>query len=232
MHFPRDFLLYKTLVVDVMDTNEIVTFSYYSLYLRASEEASFGFILYILNVNYMAIIFKYVYNFGKTISFDELLSYIENYITARYKYENSYSIRGKVGDKFKVSGCIVCNIGSFGKDSDSTIFRNSVLWEKLEKNNLNIPASTPSNTFPEIVIPLPFAFVGDGAFGLTHVIIYLDRDGFIYDDNLMINGLEDISDIENITTNSTNRNQNQYREALLNYFISNKGQLPWQMDKI
>lgn len=53
-----------------------------------------------------------------------------------------------------------------------------------------------------------------------------------YDDNLMINGLEDISDIENITTNNTNRNQNRYREALLNYFISNEGQLLWQMDKI
>lgn len=58
------------------------------------------------------------------------------------------------------------------------------------------------------------------------------RDSFINDDNIMINGLEDINDIENINTNSTNRNQNRYCEALSNYFISNEGQLPWQMDKI
>ncbi|XP_025195888.1 protein ALP1-like [Melanaphis sacchari] len=188
---------------------------------------------------------------------------------------------------------IYVDIGSFGKDSDSTIFRNSLLWEKLEKNHLNIPAPTPSNTFPEIDISLPYAFVGDEAFGLdkhllrpysgTHLPVkkkvfnyrltrarrYIectfgilsnkwrilhrpidvkvdfavdivkcccvlhnfvrDRDGFIYDDTLTINGLEDFSDIENITTN---RNQNRYREALSNYFMSNEGQLSWQMDKI
>lgn len=61
---------------------------------------------------------------------------------------------------------IYVDIGSFGKDSDSTIFRNSLLLEKLEKNCLNIPAPTPNNTFPGIDTTLPYAFVGDEAFGL------------------------------------------------------------------
>jgi len=37
---------------------------------------------------------------------------------------------------------IYVDVGSYGKDSDSTIFKNSALWENLKKNNLNIPAST------------------------------------------------------------------------------------------
>lgn len=37
---------------------------------------------------------------------------------------------------------IYIDVGSYGKDSDSTIFRNSLHWENLEKNNLNIPKSS------------------------------------------------------------------------------------------
>ncbi|XP_025413308.1 protein ALP1-like [Sipha flava] len=58
---------------------------------------------------------------------------------------------------------IYVDVGSYGKDSDSTIFKNSALWENLKKNNLNIPAST---TVPGVDISLPYAFVGDEAFGL------------------------------------------------------------------
>lgn len=36
---------------------------------------------------------------------------------------------------------IYVDVGSYGKDSDSTIFKNSAFWKNLKKNNLNIPAS-------------------------------------------------------------------------------------------
>ncbi|XP_015378544.1 PREDICTED: uncharacterized protein LOC107172762, partial [Diuraphis noxia] len=64
---------------------------------------------------------------------------------------------------------VYIDVGSYGKDSDSTIFRNSSLWKNLERNNLernnlNIPESSQ---VPGINIPLPYAFVGDEAFSLS-----------------------------------------------------------------
>nr|CAH7753453.1 unnamed protein product [Callosobruchus chinensis] len=56
------------------------------------------------------------------------------------------------------------DIGSFGKDSDATIFQNSSFWKKLENKCLNIPKPT---LVPGIEHPLPFAFVRDEAFGLS-----------------------------------------------------------------
>ncbi|CAI6357997.1 unnamed protein product [Macrosiphum euphorbiae] len=56
------------------------------------------------------------------------------------------------------------HVGSFGKDSDSSIFKNSSLWNKLQNNSLNIPSP---NFIPGINIPIPYAFVGDEAFGLS-----------------------------------------------------------------
>nr|CAI5821389.1 unnamed protein product [Callosobruchus analis] len=71
-------------------------------------------------------------------SFDELLNFIKDQITH--------------------------DIGSFGKVSDATIFQNSSLWKKLENKCLNIPKPT---LVPGIEHSLPFAFVGDEAFGLS-----------------------------------------------------------------
>lgn len=59
---------------------------------------------------------------------------------------------------------VYIEVGSYGKDSDSTIFKNSLLWKNLERNNLNIPESSQ---LPGINIPLPYAFVGDEAFSLS-----------------------------------------------------------------
>lgn len=58
---------------------------------------------------------------------------------------------------------IYVDVGSYGKDSDSTIFKNSALWENLEKNDLNISSAT---RVPGVDIALPYTFVGDEAFGL------------------------------------------------------------------
>lgn len=56
------------------------------------------------------------------------------------------------------------DIGSFGKDSDSTIFKNSTLYKHLQNNFLNVPKP---NLIHGIQIPMPYAFVGDEAFGLS-----------------------------------------------------------------
>uniref|UniRef100_A0A8C5LVR0 DDE Tnp4 domain-containing protein n=1 Tax=Leptobrachium leishanense TaxID=445787 RepID=A0A8C5LVR0_9ANUR len=55
-------------------------------------------------------------------------------------------------------------IGSYGKDSDSTIFQNSTLWQQIRSNSLNIPKP---KMLPGTDIAVPFAFVGDEAFALS-----------------------------------------------------------------
>lgn len=53
------------------------------------------------------------------------------------------------------------DIGSFGKESDSTIFKNSQLWTKLQNDSLCI--SSPKS-ITGIDISIPYASVGDEAF--------------------------------------------------------------------
>lgn len=72
----------------------------------------------------------------------------------KYKHFFSIGLMAVADANYKF---IYVDVGSYGKDSDSTIFRNSVLWKNLERNILNIP--------------IPYAFVGDEAFGLnTHLL--------------------------------------------------------------
>jgi len=53
------------------------------------------------------------------------------------------------------------DVGSFGKDSDSWIFKNSTLYKKLQNNFLNF-------TKPNLIHkPMSYAFVGDEAFELS-----------------------------------------------------------------
>lgn len=59
---------------------------------------------------------------------------------------------------------IYVDVGSYGKDSDPTIFRNSTLCNKIDNDSLELP---PSNQVPGITDPIPYAFVGDEAFGLS-----------------------------------------------------------------
>nr|CAI5836615.1 unnamed protein product [Callosobruchus analis] len=78
-----------------------------------------------------------------------------------YKHFFSITLLGIADSNYNF---VYVDIGSFGKDSDATIFQNSSLWKKLENKCLNIPKPT---LVPGIEHPLPFAFVGDEAFGLT-----------------------------------------------------------------
>ncbi|KAJ8865871.1 hypothetical protein PR048_033394 [Dryococelus australis] len=59
------------------------------------------------------------------------------------------------------------DIGSYGKASDSAIYQNSPLFQKLKVNASHIPSDKPIRMGGE---PLPFTFVGDEAFALsTHM---------------------------------------------------------------
>ncbi|PNF14965.1 hypothetical protein B7P43_G01566 [Cryptotermes secundus] len=63
---------------------------------------------------------------------------------------------------------IYVDVGSFSKDSDSTIFKNSSLWKQVELGLLRIPPPKQLTGSNEAV---PFAFVGDEAFPLsTHLL--------------------------------------------------------------
>ncbi|XP_039748888.1 protein ALP1-like [Pararge aegeria] len=67
------------------------------------------------------------------------------------------------------------NIGSCGKNSDSTIFQNSVLFQQLERNNLRLPA--PKYLQGSNIVA-PHIIIGDGAFGISNYVMkpYLRND--------------------------------------------------------
>lgn len=58
---------------------------------------------------------------------------------------------------------IMIDVGSYGKDSDSTIFQNSVFYKKLIDNQLNVP---PPKLLPGMEVPMPHVFLGDGGLKL------------------------------------------------------------------
>ncbi|XP_060857126.1 uncharacterized protein LOC132934786 [Metopolophium dirhodum] len=100
------------------------------------------------------------------------------------------------------------HIRSFGKDSDSTIFKNSTFWNLLQKNELNIPESCPIlNTN----INADYVFVADEAFGLfQHVLRPYGED-------------------VNTTSHRGTRSANDMRNTFADYF-SSVGAVPWQHD--
>lgn len=61
------------------------------------------------------------------------------------------------------------DIGSFGKDSDSSVFQHSLLWKSLDENCLKIPPPAPLPNAEDIITP--YAFVGDEAFGLSEHVL-------------------------------------------------------------
>lgn len=61
------------------------------------------------------------------------------------------------------------DIGSYGKSSDSVIFKNSAFYKRLIEKSLHIPKPKPiSETDPK---PLPYVIVGDEAFGLSENVM-------------------------------------------------------------
>ncbi|KAJ8940974.1 hypothetical protein NQ314_010526 [Rhamnusium bicolor] len=59
---------------------------------------------------------------------------------------------------------VYLNVGSYGKDCDSSILKESVLWKKLIQGTLNIP--TPRPLGEQSQVNVPSVFIGDEGFGL------------------------------------------------------------------
>lgn len=59
---------------------------------------------------------------------------------------------------------IFVNVGSYGKECDSSIFKETAFWKKMVQGTLNLPTPKPIN--PESQIDLPYVLVGDEGFGL------------------------------------------------------------------
>lgn len=59
-------------------------------------------------------------------------------------------------------------VGSKGRISDGGVFTNSVLWEKICSETLNLP---PPNSLPGSDIIAQYVFLGDGAFALSEHVM-------------------------------------------------------------
>lgn len=85
-----------------------------------------------------------------------------------YNYKNFFSIV-----LFAVADAnynfIYIDVGSFGREGDSTVFENSTFYKHLMNESLQFPVNKP---LPGTQSPnLPYVFVGDDAFGLsTHIL--------------------------------------------------------------
>ena len=61
------------------------------------------------------------------------------------------------------------DIGAYRKESDSTIFKNSALYNAIKNNTLQLPvAKAISDSFNE---PLPYVIVADEAFTLSDYLM-------------------------------------------------------------
>lgn len=60
------------------------------------------------------------------------------------------------------------DIGAYGKESDSTIFHNTKLYDLLMRGDLPTPTPRPLPGFQE---PVPFVFVADEAFSISNNVM-------------------------------------------------------------
>lgn len=56
------------------------------------------------------------------------------------------------------------DVGAYGREGDSTIFKNSNFYQRLKSDQLNLPAERP---LPSGGPTVPFVLLGDEAFGLS-----------------------------------------------------------------
>lgn len=85
-----------------------------------------------------------------------------------YNYKNYFSILllALCDASYKF---LFIDAGAYGKSSDSTVFKESVFFKKLENEHLNIPA--PQESYAGFDGPVPFVFVADEGFGLSNHIL-------------------------------------------------------------
>lgn len=75
-----------------------------------------------------------------------------------YKEYYSFVLMAVVDSEYQF---IFISVGSYGKECDSTILKDSTFWKKINDGTLNVPK--PRRTHEE----LPFILVGDEGFALT-----------------------------------------------------------------
>ncbi|XP_050357371.1 uncharacterized protein LOC126778069 [Nymphalis io] len=165
--------------------------------------------------------------------------------SSHYNYKNYFSIilLAICDSDYKF---IFCDIGCYGRHSDSTIFEDTIFFTKLQEKSLNIPKPRPISTDG---CTLPYVLIGDEAFSLSENLLrpYLefckdvvkaccilhnfvrDRDGFTFEDTLTINGLENIATIPN---EGDSLSGPIIRENFSDYFSSSEGSVSWQLDCI
>lgn len=79
---------------------------------------------------------------------------------------------------------IFISVGSYGKECDSTIFKECTFWKKLIDGDLQLPAACPLTNDSDL--PIPFVVIGDEGFGLHQHLMrpyggnHLDRNKRIY----------------------------------------------------
>lgn len=64
---------------------------------------------------------------------------------------------------------VAINVGADGKESDSTVFKDSMFYQALQKNQLNVPEKCLISSSRQE--SMPFVLVGDEAFGLSEHIM-------------------------------------------------------------
>lgn len=94
-----------------------------------------------------------------------------------YNYKNYFSIV-----LLAVADCnyqfVFVDIGSYGKDCDSNIFKSSSLWSSLHNESLKLPHPEP---LPGYAIGVPYVFVADEAFPLhKHIMRPFGNNGLTY----------------------------------------------------
>lgn len=206
-----------------------------------------------------------------------------------YNYKNYFSVLllALCDASYKF---IFVDVGAYGKSADSTVFKESTFFKKLQDGTLNIPP--PHISFTGLDEPMPFVFVADEGFGLStnllrpyagkcmsikkrvfnyrlcrarrniecsfgilankwrifHRPLNVDlplcediikvccvlhnfvreRDGFQVEDTLTVEGLFETDP----TAGPTSRKATKLRDKFADYFVSEEGAIPWQMDRI
>lgn len=64
---------------------------------------------------------------------------------------------------------VLVDVGTPGRQSDSGVFRNSLMGQRFENNTMNVPTASPISAEGS---QIPYFLVGDEAFGLKK---YLQR---------------------------------------------------------
>lgn len=63
------------------------------------------------------------------------------------------------------------DVGAYGSEGDSAIFKKSHFYNRLESNQLNLPSDKPLPSANGQGPPVPFVLLGDEAFGLSRHIM-------------------------------------------------------------